>query len=179
MIHGAELPRVGYQLPKTLPGEVFAQWIDPANLALLDERDRTIVLVLAFTGFRVSSVVTLMRDCFEVGSDGHPYLRYFNVKGSREAMLPIPPLLAEQLRRQQAFLDERFPRYRVAVSLAAAPRRQARRGHINPSTRQFGDRALRPHGRDPHRRRASSRSMSTRTCSATTSGRAWSTRTSR
>ena len=33
VIHGAELPRVGYQLPKTLPGEVFAQWIDPANLA--------------------------------------------------------------------------------------------------------------------------------------------------
>jgi integrase len=55
VIHAAELPRIGYQLPKALPGEVFAQWIDPANLALLDERDRTIVLVLAFTGFRVSS----------------------------------------------------------------------------------------------------------------------------
>ena len=104
---------------------MFAQWIDPANLALLDERDRTLVLVLAFTGFRVSSVVTLMRDCVELGSDGHPYLRYFNVKGSREAMLPIPPLLAEQLDRQQAFLAERFPRHRVAVSLAAASRRRS------------------------------------------------------
>ena len=72
VIHGAELPRVGSRLPKTLPGGVFAQWVDPANLALLDERDRTIVLVLAFTGFRVSSVVTLMRDCLELGSDGTP-----------------------------------------------------------------------------------------------------------
>jgi integrase len=134
VIHGAELPRVGYQLPKTLPGEVFAQWIDPVNLAVLDERDRTIVLVLAFTGFRVSSVVTLTRDCIEVGSDGHPYLRYFNVKGSREAMLPIPPLLADQLRRQQAFLAERFPD--TEWLFPSLLHRGAQRGvvHINPST---------------------------------------------
>jgi site-specific recombinase XerD len=91
-------------LPKTLPDGVFSQWIDPAKVALLDrEQDRTIVLVLAFTGFRVSSVVTLMRKCLELGSDGHPYLRYFNVKAGREAMLPIPPLLAEQLGRQEEF----------------------------------------------------------------------------
>jgi integrase len=134
VIHGAELPRVGYQLPKTLPGEVFAQWIDPVNLAVLDERDRTIVLVLVFTGFRVSSVVTLTRDCIEVGSDGHPYLRYFNVKGSREAMLPIPPLLADQLRRQQAFLAERFPD--TEWLFPSLLHRGAQRGvvHINPST---------------------------------------------
>ena len=126
VIHAAELPRIGYQLPKTLPGEVFAQWIDPANLAVLDERDRTLVLVLAWTGFRVSSVVTLMRDCLELGSDGHPYLRYFNVKGSREAMLPIPPLLAEQVGRQQAFLADAsrtpsgcFPRGCTAAPSAA------------------------------------------------------------
>jgi hypothetical protein len=55
-----------------------------------------IVLVLAFTGFRVSSVVTLVHNCLELGSHGHPYLRYFNVKASREAMLPIPRLLAER-----------------------------------------------------------------------------------
>ncbi len=133
-IRGSELPRVGYQLPKTLPGEVFSQWIDPANLAVLDERDRTLVLVLAFTGFRVSSVVTLTRDCVEVGSDGHPYLRYFNVKGSREAMLPIPPLLADQLRRQQAFLAERFPD--AEWLFPSRLHRGANRGvvHINPST---------------------------------------------
>ena len=88
---------------------MFAQWIDPANLARLEERDRTLVLVLAFTGFRVSSVVTLMRDALESGPDGHPYLRYFNLKASREAMLPIPPLLAAQLERHEHYLAERFP----------------------------------------------------------------------
>jgi integrase len=134
VIHGAELPRVDPGLPKTLPGEVFAQWIEPANLALLDERDRTIVLVLAFCGFRVSSVVTLMRGCVELGSDGHPYLRYFNVKASREAMLPIPPLLAEQLRRQEAHLAERYPD--TEWLFPSRLRRGAKRGafHIDPGT---------------------------------------------
>jgi ferredoxin len=79
-------------------------------------------------------VVTLMRDCLELGSDGHPYLRYVNVKASREAMLPIPPLLAEQLRRQQAFLAERFPE--TEWLFPSRLRRGAKRGafHIDPGT---------------------------------------------
>jgi hypothetical protein len=72
VIHCSEVPRVEAGLPKTIADEVFAQWIDPANLVLLEERDRTLVLVLAFTGFRVSSVVTLMRDALKSGPDGHP-----------------------------------------------------------------------------------------------------------
>ena len=134
VIHARELPRVDHALPKTLPAGVFAQWVDPANLVLLDERDRTVVLVLAFTGFRVSSVVTLMRDCLELGSDGHPYLRYVNVKASGEAMLPIPPLLAQQLRRQHAFLAERFPE--TEWLFPSRLRRGAKRGafHIDPGT---------------------------------------------
>ena len=110
VIHRAELPRVDYRLPKTLAGEVFAQWIDPANLALLDdEQHRTIVLVLAFTGFRVSSVVTLTRDALELGPDGHPYLRYFNVKAKREAMLPIPPRSPTSSSARRRCLAERYP----------------------------------------------------------------------
>ena len=134
LIHARELPRVYDALPKTLPAGVFAQWIDPANLALLDERDRTIVLVLAYTGFRVSSVVTLMRECLELGSDGHPYLRYVNVKAGREAMLPIPPLLAEQVKRQQALLSERFPQ--TEWLFPSRVRRGAKRGafHIDGGT---------------------------------------------
>jgi len=133
-IHAAELPRVDNRLPKTLPDKVFAQWIDPANLALLCERDRTLVLVLAFTGFRVSSVVTLMRKCLELGSDGHPYLRCFNVKAKREAMLPIPPLLAEQLERHEAHVAERYPQ--TEWLFPSPVHRSAKRGafHINPST---------------------------------------------
>jgi integrase len=110
VIHRAELPRVDYRLPKQLGGGIFAQWVDPASLALLDdEQHRTIVLLLAYTGFRVSSVVTLPRDARQLGPDGHPYLRYFNVKAKRQAMLPIAPALSEQLERQEALLVERYP----------------------------------------------------------------------
>jgi site-specific recombinase XerD/ferredoxin len=134
VIHGSELPRVDHGLPKTVADEVFAQWIDPANLALLSERDRTLALVLAFTGFRVSSVVTLMRDALERGPDSHPYLRYFNLKCSREAMLPIPVLLAEQLARHEAHLAERFSQTKWLFP--STMHRSAVRGafHINPST---------------------------------------------
>ena len=152
VIHGSELPRVDHGLPKTVAGEVFEQWIDPANLALLAERDQTLVLVLAFTGFRVSSVVTLMRDALERGPDGHPYLRYFNVKASREAMLPIPVLLAEQLARHEAHLAERYPQTKWLFP--STMHRSAARGsfHINPSTVSLViERYVR--GRDPHRGR--------------------------
>jgi integrase len=110
VIHRAELPRVDYRLPKQLPGAVFSQWVDPANLARLDdEQHRTVVLLLAFAGLRVSSVVTLACDAREFGPDGHPYLRYFNVKAKRQAMLPLAPALSEQLARQEALLTERYP----------------------------------------------------------------------
>jgi hypothetical protein len=89
VIHRAEIPRVDYRLPKQFGGEIFDQWVDPANLALLDdEQHRTVVLLLAFTGFRVSSVVTLARDARELGPDGQAYLRYFNIKAKRQAMPP-------------------------------------------------------------------------------------------
>lgn len=110
MIHRRELPRVEYRLPKELPDEVFAQWVDPDNLALLgSELHRTVVMLLAYTGFRVSSVVTLGRDARVIGSDGHPYLRYWNIKAKRQAGLPIPPALSEQLERHEAFLRDRYP----------------------------------------------------------------------
>jgi Phage integrase family len=72
---------------------------------LPSEQHRTVVLLLAMTGVRVSSVTTLRRDAFQLGSDGHPYLRYLNVKLRREAALPIGPALCEQLRRQESYLE--------------------------------------------------------------------------
>jgi hypothetical protein len=64
-----------------------------------------VVLLFAFTGLRVSSVATLGRDALEIGSDGHPYLRYRNVKLRRAAVIPIGPALTEQLRRQEDYLE--------------------------------------------------------------------------
>lgn len=36
IIHGPEIPKVDYRLPKELGEDVFAQWVDPANLVLLE-----------------------------------------------------------------------------------------------------------------------------------------------
>lgn len=109
-IHGSEVPRVDYRLPQEMDEQTFGQWIDPENVALLkSEQHRTVVLLLAYTGFRVSSIVTLPRDTLQRGPDGQPYLRYLNIKSKREAMIPIPPLLAEQLDRQEQHLRQRYP----------------------------------------------------------------------
>ena len=106
MIHAAEVPRADYRPPRGLERRLFDQFVEPANLALLPcEQHRTVVLVLAFTGLRVSSVATLGRDALEIGSDGHPYLRYRNVKLRREAVIPIGPALTEQLHRQEDYLQ--------------------------------------------------------------------------
>ncbi|MGI9099214.1 MAG: tyrosine-type recombinase/integrase [Solirubrobacteraceae bacterium] len=69
----------------------------------------TAPLVLAYTGFRVSSIVTLPRNARHVGPDGHPYVRYWNIKSKREAMLPIAPVLGDQLERQEFYLARRYP----------------------------------------------------------------------
>ena len=109
VIHAAEIPDVDYRLPRQLEPGIFEQFIDPANLArMASEQHRTIVLVLATTGLRVSSVATLARDALEIGSDRHPYLRYRNHKLRREAMLPIGPTLVDQLARQQQHLTASY-----------------------------------------------------------------------
>ena len=109
VIHVGEIPSRTARVPRGIEPAVFEQLIDPDNLALLpSEKQRTIVLLLAHTGLRVSSVVTLERDALEIGSDGHPYLRYRNLKFKREAIIPIGPQLAEQIRRQQGYLDRAY-----------------------------------------------------------------------
>jgi len=75
---------------KGLDKRLFDQIIDPTNLALLgSERHRTLILLLAHSGLRVSSLVLLRRDALQEGSDGHPYLRFDNVKLSREAVMEL------------------------------------------------------------------------------------------
>jgi integrase len=110
VIHFAEMPRVTLRSPRGLDKHLFDQLIDPNNLALLgSEQHRTLILLLARTGMRVSSLVLLRRDALQHGSDGHPYLRFDNVKLSREAIIPIGPALAEQLHRQEEHLRRLYP----------------------------------------------------------------------
>jgi len=135
-IHPGEIPSAEQQLPRGIEASVFDQLIDPANLArLASEQHRTIVLLLAFTGLRISSIVTLSRDALEIGTDGHPYLRYLNVKLRREAVIPIGPVLHEQLRRQEQFLTATLGLDGTRLLLPSPPagRRGASRGEHHVS----------------------------------------------
>ena len=140
VIHVGEVPHSrSRRLPRGIEAPVFEQFIDPANLALLPcEQHRTVILLLAFTGLRVSSVVTLPRDALVIGSDNHPYLHYVNVKLRREAVIPIGPTLVEQLHRQEESLTASTGLR--ARAFCCLPRRRERgpsRGgghHITPLT---------------------------------------------
>ena len=140
-ILSGEVPRVEYLGPRGIERAVFEQFIDPAKLALLDtEQHRTVILLLALTGLRVSSIVTLPRDALAIGSDGHPYLRYLNVKFGREAVIPIGPEICEQLHRQQDHLA-RSDALAGSVFLLPSPAGSAgqggtpsRSGHISAPT---------------------------------------------
>lgn len=121
-IHAGEIPRARFRVPRGIEGAVFAQFIDPANLGLLgSEQHRTVILLLALTGLRISSIVTLPRDALHLGSDNHPYLRYVNVKLRREAVIPIGPALVEQLGRQERYLTELYGADGTALLLPSPP----------------------------------------------------------
>ncbi len=99
-----EIPRAEYQPSLAFDDFVFAQLTDPAKLALVPSLTvRTAIVLLANTGLRISSVITLGTDPIERGPDGHPYLRYENVKfRNRERMLPVSAEVERQVREQQA-----------------------------------------------------------------------------
>jgi len=121
-IYMGETPRPDYRLPKGIEAFVFDQFIDPENLARLpNEQHRTVIMLLALTGVRVSSLLELGRDALQIGSDKHPYLLYVNAKHKREAALPIGPVLCEQLRRQEEYLQSIYGKDGTALMLPSPP----------------------------------------------------------
>ncbi len=140
VIHVGEVPHNrSRRLPRGIEAPVFDQFIDPGNLALLpSDQHRTVILLLAFTGLRVSSVVTLPRDALVIGSDNHPYLRDVNVKLQREAVIPIGPALVEQLHRQEKSLTAIYGPGGTSFLLPSPPEGKGSsrggRHHITPVT---------------------------------------------
>ena len=68
----------------------MAQVEDPANLDRWDNPAyRLITVILIRCGLRISSAVSLSWDCVVTDADGAPYLRYYNTKMKREALVPI------------------------------------------------------------------------------------------
>jgi integrase len=70
---------------------------------------RLITLILMRCGLRITDGVRLPRDCVVRDADGAPYLRYFNHKMDREALVPIDEELEHAIADQHRRVQARWP----------------------------------------------------------------------
>jgi integrase len=105
-----DYPKPAQRLPRALAEHVMAQVENPDNLDRFDNPAfRLITIVLIQCGLRVKDAVRLPYDCLTEDHDGAPYLRYFNHKMKREALVPIDTALRQHIREQQQRLRKQRP----------------------------------------------------------------------
>jgi integrase len=68
-----------------------------------------ITLILIRCGLRISSAVGLPFDCTITDADGAPYLRYYNTKMKREALVPVDDEILALIGEQKQRALRRFP----------------------------------------------------------------------
>ena len=97
-----DYPRPPELLPRFLAEHVMAQVEDPASLGKWkDPNWRLITVILIRCGLRISSAVSLAFDCIVTDAAGAPYLRYYNTKMKREALVPVDDELCQMIRDHQ------------------------------------------------------------------------------
>ncbi len=110
VIFPEDYPRPGRRLPRALAGHVMAQVEDPASLARQDNPAyRLITLILIRCGLRITDATAIPSGCTVRDADGAPYLRYYNRKMKREALVPIDEELEALITRQRERNRERHP----------------------------------------------------------------------
>ena len=110
MIFPEDYPKRGQRPPRALAERVMAQVEDPANLDRWDDPGRRLItLILIRCGLRVGDACKLPADCIVRDGDGHPYLRYYNHKMKREALVPIDDELVAEIERQRQRSAGRWP----------------------------------------------------------------------
>jgi integrase len=105
-----DYPKPGQRLPRAVAEHVMAQVESPANLDRWDNPAyRLITVILIRCGLRISSAVSLPWDCTVTDPDGAPYLRYWNTKMKREALVPIDDELPAMIGAQRDRVRLRWP----------------------------------------------------------------------
>ena len=105
-----DYPKGTEQLPRALPQHVMAQVERPSNLQRFDDPAYELTTrILIRCGLRVSDALKLAFDCIIEDGDGAPYLRYYNHKMRREALVPIDEELRGLIGDQQRRVLARFP----------------------------------------------------------------------
>jgi integrase len=109
-LYPEDYPKQPQRLPRGLPDNVMAQVESPDNLdRWTDPALRLITVILIRCGLRISSAVGLPFDCVVTDADGAPYLRYWNTKMKREALVPIDDELHQGILEQQRRVLAAFP----------------------------------------------------------------------
>jgi integrase len=110
VIFPEDYPRQGPLLPRALAGQVMAQVEDPANLGRWENPAyRLITLILIRCGLRITDVTAIPAGCTVRDADGAPYLRYYNRKMKREALVPIDDELESLIAGQRERNQSRWP----------------------------------------------------------------------
>ena len=110
MIFPEDYPKRGERLPRALAEHVMAQIEDPANLDRWDDPGRRLItLILIRCGLRIGDACKLPSDCIVRDGDGQPYLRYYNHKMKREALVPVDDELVTEIGRQRQRNAARWP----------------------------------------------------------------------
>ncbi len=99
--HRAERP------PRALAEHIMAQVEHPENLDRWDNpAHRLVTVILIRCGLRVTDALRLPYDPLVADADGAPYLRYYNHKMKREALVPIDEQLHAMILEQQVRLAD-------------------------------------------------------------------------
>ena len=110
MIFPGDQPPRTELLPRALAGHVMAQVEQPGNLAREENPAyRLVTLILIRCGLRVSDALRLPFGCVTADDAGAPYLRYFNHKMKREALVPLDDELLSLIQGQQQRVSGRYP----------------------------------------------------------------------
>ena len=105
-----DVPTKPKRLPRAVAEHVMAQVEHPDNLDRWNNPAyRLITLILVRCGLRITDTVRLAWDSTVHDGDGAPYLRYFNHKMKREALVPIDDELDGQIDQHQRRLRDRWP----------------------------------------------------------------------
>jgi integrase len=111
MIFREDYPPKPARLPRALAEHIMAQVEDPANLSrCADPAVRLVTVILMRCGLRSGDALKLPREgCIARDPDGAPYLRYYNHKMKREALVPVDDELETMIGEQQQRVLARWP----------------------------------------------------------------------
>ncbi len=110
MFFAEDYPKRAERLPRALAEHIMSRLENADNLDRWDNPAyRLVTVILMRCGLRITDALRLPCDCVVTDTDNAPYLKYFNHKMKRDALVPIDEELRELIGQQQQRNPERWP----------------------------------------------------------------------